>query len=125
MGRAATPASYCSVSVPIAGRPQHCQGPRPRTGAALLRRPTGRNCTSLDLTWAPGPPPAPPLRRGDSSGVPRRFRAVRPRAASASGSNRGRGFSRQLSPSWPGQVRGSVPSGVAAGADHAQCPPQE
>ncbi|KAJ1162274.1 hypothetical protein NDU88_002742 [Pleurodeles waltl] len=54
MGRAATPASYYSVSVLIEGRPQHCQGPRPRSGAVPLRRLTGRIFTSLDLgPWGP------------------------------------------------------------------------
>ncbi|KAJ1204993.1 hypothetical protein NDU88_000428 [Pleurodeles waltl] len=90
-GRAATPMLYYSVT--IAGRSQHCQGPRPHPGAALLRRPTGRI-----FTRARRPPPAPPLQRGDSSGVPCRSRAVRPQTASARGSTRGRGFCRVYRP---------------------------
>ncbi|KAJ1099969.1 hypothetical protein NDU88_005060 [Pleurodeles waltl] len=58
-----------------------------------LRRPTGRV-----LTWALGPPPAPPLQRRDSSGVPRCFWAVRPQAASVLGPTQGRGFSRASRP---------------------------
>ncbi|KAJ1185983.1 hypothetical protein NDU88_002768 [Pleurodeles waltl] len=68
-------------------------GGRPRSGAVPLLRPTGRI-----FTWALGPPPATPLQRGDSSGVPRCFRPVRPQAASARGSTRGRGFSRVSRP---------------------------
>ncbi|KAJ1185300.1 hypothetical protein NDU88_002094 [Pleurodeles waltl] len=90
-GRAATPVLKCSVT--IAGRPQHRQGPRPRPEAALPCRPTGRI-----FTRALRPLPAPLLQRGDSSGVPRHSRAVRPRTASARGSTRGRGFSREYGP---------------------------
>ncbi|KAJ1151841.1 hypothetical protein NDU88_004620 [Pleurodeles waltl] len=59
----------------------------------LLHRPTGRV-----LTCAPGPPPAPPLQRGDSTGVPRCFRAVRPQAASVRGPTQASGFSRATRP---------------------------
>ncbi|KAJ1189258.1 hypothetical protein NDU88_006008 [Pleurodeles waltl] len=79
------PCHHLSITVP-----QRYQGPRPCPGTALLRRLTGRT-----FTWAPRPPPAPPLQRGDSSGVPRRSRAVRLRTASARASTRGRGFSRE------------------------------
>ncbi|KAJ1091902.1 hypothetical protein NDU88_005016 [Pleurodeles waltl] len=57
---------------------RHSLGPRPRSGAAPLRRPTGRV-----FSWAPGPHPASPLQRRDSSRVPRCPRADRPRAAAA------------------------------------------
>ncbi|KAJ1124701.1 hypothetical protein NDU88_003150 [Pleurodeles waltl] len=79
--------------VVFAGQPQHNRGPRPLPVAALLRRPMGRI-----FSQAPGPPPAPPLQRGDSTGVPRCSRAVRLRPAAARGSTRGRGFSREDGP---------------------------
>ncbi|KAJ1090514.1 hypothetical protein NDU88_003646 [Pleurodeles waltl] len=116
MGRAATPASYYSVTVPIAGLPQHFQGPRPRSGAVPLRRPTGRIFTSLDL----GPHrhlrcggetrPESPSVFGPSAPEPRPLAAQLEAAASAARPGP------QPSHSRPGQVHTSVPSGVAAGA---------
>ncbi|KAJ1106691.1 hypothetical protein NDU88_004092 [Pleurodeles waltl] len=96
-GRAATPALCCFVPFTIVCRPQHFQGPRSRSRAAPLRRPMWRI-----FTWAPGPPPSPPLQRGDSSGVPRCFWADRPRAASARGSTRGRNHNRGPAPTLSG-----------------------
>ncbi|KAJ1166397.1 hypothetical protein NDU88_006801 [Pleurodeles waltl] len=60
---------------------------RPHPEALPRRTPTGRV-----LTWAPGPPPAPPQPRGDWSRVPCCFWVVRPRAASGHGPTQGRGF---------------------------------
>ncbi|KAJ1136560.1 hypothetical protein NDU88_002975 [Pleurodeles waltl] len=93
MGRATTPALCCSVSFTAACRPQHSQGPRSRSGAAPLRCLTRRI-----FNWAPGPLPAPPLLRGDSSGVPRCLRADRPRAASARSPARGHNLDRGPAP---------------------------
>ncbi|KAJ1082851.1 hypothetical protein NDU88_003016 [Pleurodeles waltl] len=68
-------------------------GGRPPPEALLRRTPIGRV-----LTWAPGPPLAPPRSQGDSSRVPRCFWAVRPHAASGRGPTQGRGFGRATRP---------------------------
>ncbi|KAJ1099595.1 hypothetical protein NDU88_004694 [Pleurodeles waltl] len=137
MGRAATPASSYSVSVPIAGRPQHCQGPRPRSGAVPLHRPTGRIFTSLDLgPQAPtgnsaaagrlvrSPPPfsgRPPPSR-DHSRLNSRLR-LQPRDQAASPRPRGQARSaRQCPPGslrWPDHARSRPsPDSILAASWH-------
>ncbi|KAJ1143243.1 hypothetical protein NDU88_009554 [Pleurodeles waltl] len=69
----ATSASHCSVFFAVSRRPRPPLGPRPRPGVALLRCPTGRV-----FNRAPGPQPASPPQRGDSTSVPRRPTAPAP-----------------------------------------------
>ncbi|KAJ1108543.1 hypothetical protein NDU88_005919 [Pleurodeles waltl] len=128
MDRTATPASYYSVSVPIAGRPQHCQGPCPLSGAVSLRHPTGRIFTSLDL--GPRDPTGTSAAAGRLVRSPPPFLGRPPPSRDRSRFNsrpRLQPHDQAASPRPRGQARSArqCPPGSPRGPDHARCPPQE
>ncbi|KAJ1117344.1 hypothetical protein NDU88_005544 [Pleurodeles waltl] len=95
--RTATSASHCSAFFVVSRRPRPPLGPRPRPGVVPLRRPTGRV-----FNRAPGPQPASPPQRGDSTSVPRRPRADRSSAASVHSPARGHNPYRDPGPVFSG-----------------------
>ncbi|KAJ1197326.1 hypothetical protein NDU88_001186 [Pleurodeles waltl] len=111
--RTATSASHCSIFFAVSRRPRLPLGPRPRPGVAALRRPTGRV-----FNRAPGPQPASPPQRGNSTSVPRRPRADRSSAASVHSPARGRNPYRGPAPvfsggrPYPGAPPRLTPTGV-------------
>ncbi|KAJ1145508.1 hypothetical protein NDU88_011794 [Pleurodeles waltl] len=98
--RTATSASHCSVFFAVSCRPRPPLGLRPRPGVAPLRHPTGRV-----FNRAPGPQPASPPQRGNSTSVPLRPRADRSSAASVHSPARGRNPYRGPAPVFSGAAR--------------------
>ncbi|KAJ1157793.1 hypothetical protein NDU88_010492 [Pleurodeles waltl] len=113
-GRTVTPASRCSNSL---SRPRAV--PNPFRGAT----PVSKNSTTERVySWAIGPQPATPLKRGGLLCVPRCPRADRPRAASVRSPARGHNLDRGPAPvfSWGHPPPGALPCRTPTGRNHSR-----